>query len=91
MFTENNREMYESQQPKDNASDPRALGDPLVQLEQPVTPLVSEPSTTRLGGSSESSTPGDQTEFRLPRASEVAPKYQEQAETFLDLKRKYVY
>ena len=29
-LTENNREIYESQQPEDNASDPRALEDPLV-------------------------------------------------------------
>lgn len=88
-LTENNREIYESQQPEDNASDPRALEDPLVQPGQPVAPLVSEPSTL-LRWSSESPTPRDQTEIHLPRASELAPKYQEQAETFLDLKRKYV-
>ena len=89
-LTENKREMYESQQPKDNTSDPRTLEDPLVQPRQPDAPLMSESSTTLPGWSSESSTLGDQTEIHLPRASELAPKYQEQAPTFLDLKRKYV-
>lgn len=88
--TENNREIKESQQPKDNASGPRTLEDPLVQPEQPDAPLVGEPSTTLLRGSSETSTPGDQTETSLPRASELAPKSEEQTETFLDIKRKYV-
>ena len=89
-LTENNREIYESQQPKDNVSDPRALEDPLIQLGQPVAPLVSEPSITLQRRSSESSTLGDQTEISLPRASELALKSQEQAESFLEMKRKYV-
>ena len=89
-LTENNGETYEPQQPKDDAGDPRALKHPLVQSEQPAAPLVNEPSTTLLRWSPETSTPGDQTEIHLPRASELAPKSQEQAETFLDLKRKYV-
>ena len=88
--TENNREIYEPQQPKDNTGDPRALEDPLVQPEQPVAPLVSEPSITLLGWSLETSTPGGQTETYLPGAPELAPKPKEQAETFLDLKRRYV-